>query len=121
MIENVNLTYRARTDAAVIALLEKEIFELSEHDIKLVLKLFQFEVANFCVKKLLTEFQGEDEKKSFERVQNMKNQLKSITNTLNQTIQKNEKAYVQHQSEIDSINHLLKSYVLIFLPCLILY
>ncbi|CBY14556.1 unnamed protein product [Oikopleura dioica] len=94
VIENVNLTYRARTDAAVIASLEKEVFELSEHDIKL---------------KLLIEFQGEDEKKSFERVQIMKNQLKSITNTLNQTIQKNEKAYVQHQSEIDGINDLLKS------------
>lgn len=45
----------------------------------------------------------------------MKNQLKSITNTLNQTIQKNEKAYVQHQSEIDGINDLLKSYVLVYL------
>ncbi len=40
VIENVNLTYRARTDAAVIASLEKEVFELSEHDIKLVLEFY---------------------------------------------------------------------------------
>lgn len=96
-LENVNLTYRARTDAAVLASIDRTFFDLDE-----------FELTS----KILIEYEEEriifKDSELLERIQVMKNQLKSVTHTLSAKIQKNKDAYLKHQSEIDNMNGLLE-------------
>jgi hypothetical protein len=93
IIENVNLTFRARSDETIISNIKSEYFNLQTFEL---------------VSGLLTQITSNPELKCFKnlvtRVAELKAQLKAIERRLAQKIQSNEAAYKKHQNEIESLH-----------------
>ena len=106
IIDNVNLTFRARSDEAIISTISSDYFNLSTFDI---------------VSPLLSQITQDPELKRFKnlitRVAELKAQLKAIERRLAQKIQSNEAAYKKHQTEIETLHESLINTTIQFAQC----